>query len=83
MRTAALLRVKSSIRLDLSTGSVPNACSIAASFPEYRFSSDLGPSVEEKVPSFGLPYIAAGSTAAPPAPTRPFLAELLTAIQTS
>ena len=60
MRTAALLRVESSIRLDVSGGSVLNALSIAASSPEYGFCSDLGPSVEEKVPSFGLPNTAAG-----------------------
>jgi hypothetical protein len=83
VRTAALLRVEISIRLDLSVGRMPNARSIAASSPEYGFCSDLGPSVEEKVPSFGLLYTDGGSVAAPPTPTRSFRAELLTAMRTS
>ncbi len=82
MRTAALLRVESSIQLDLSAGNMPNARSITASSPENGFCSDLGPSVKEKVPSFGLLYTDAGNIAAPPTPTRPFRAELLTAMRT-
>ena len=81
MRTAAVLRVDSSMRLDLSASSVPNARSIAISSLEYRFCSDIGLSVEKKVPSFGLLYIEAGSTAAVLTPTRPFRAELLIAIR--
>ncbi len=80
MRTAALLRVESSIQLAVSASNMPNALSIAASSLEYRFCSDLGPSVAKKVPSFRLLYIAAGSIAAPLTPTRPFRAKLLTAI---
>ncbi len=75
-----MLRVKSSIQLDLSASSVPNACSIAISSLEYRFCSDLGPSVKEKVLSFGLPNTAAGSIVALLTPTKLFLAKLLTAI---
>jgi hypothetical protein len=55
VRTAALLFIDSMILPDLSIGSVLKACSIAASSLEYGFCSDLAPSVEEKVPSFGLP----------------------------
>ena len=80
---AALLRVESSTRLDLNAGTMPNARSIATSSPEYRFCSDLGPSGEEKASSFELPYTDAGSVAAPPTPTRPFLAELLAAMRIS
>jgi len=83
VRTAALLRVESPIRLNVSGGSVPNARSIAASSPEYRFCSDIGPRVEEKVPSFGLPYADGGSVTAPPTPTSPFRAELLVAMRMS
>ena len=81
MRTAALLRVESSIQLDRSTGNMPNARSIAASSPEYGFCSDLRLSVKEKVSSFRLLYTDAGSIAALPTPTRPFRAELLTAMR--
>ena len=77
------MRVESSIQLDLSAGSVPNARSTAASSLEYRFCSDLGPSVKEKVPSFGHLYTDAGSIAAPPTPTRLFRTKLLTAMRTS
>ena len=60
-----------------------NALPIATSSPEYMFYSDLGPSIEEKVPSFRLRNTAAGIVTALPTPTRPFRAELLTAIRTS
>lgn len=68
------------MRLDLSASSVPNARSIAVSSLEYRFCSNLSPSVEEKVPSFRLPYTDASSITAPPTLTRLFRAELLTAM---
>jgi hypothetical protein len=59
---------------------MPNARSIAISSLEYRFYSDIGLSVEKKVPSFGLLYIEAGSTIAILTPTRPFYTELLIVI---
>ena len=60
---------------------MPNARSVATSSPEYRFYSDLGLSVEEKVLSFGLLYTDASSVIAPPTYTRPFRTELLIAIR--
>lgn len=51
---AALLLISSVILYNFSTGSVFNACAIAASSPEYGFCSDLAPSVTEKVLSLGF-----------------------------
>jgi len=53
--TAALLLVSSVMLRNLSFSSKLNTCAITTSSPEYRFCSDLMPSVEEKVSSFGLP----------------------------
>jgi hypothetical protein len=57
----ALLLVSSAMLRNLSFGSEPNACAIAANSPEYGFCSDLMPSVEEMVSSFGLPCTDAAS----------------------
>jgi hypothetical protein len=53
---AALLLVSSIILYCFSVGSVLNAYAIAASFPKYRFCSNLMPSVKEKVFSFSFLY---------------------------
>jgi hypothetical protein len=55
-----LLLVSSVILYSFSTGSVFNACAIAASSPEYGFCSDLAPSVTEKAFSLGFLYLGGG-----------------------
>lgn len=56
MSAAALLLIRSVILYCFSTSSVLNACTIAASSPEYRFCSTLMPSIKEKVFSFSFLY---------------------------
>ena len=58
---------------------------MAANSPEYGFCSSLVPSVEEKVTISVLGYLRVDvhSSIAPPVPTKPFRAKLLTAIRTA
>jgi hypothetical protein len=79
--TAALLLVSSTMLRNLSFGSKLKARAIAATCSEYRFCSDLMPSVEEKVPSLEPPYTNSDNRIAPPIPTTSFRAELLTAMR--
>jgi hypothetical protein len=77
---AALLLVSSVILYCFSTGSVLNACAIAASSPKYGFCSSLTPSMIEKVFSLGFLYWGGILWTIPLYPTTSFRAKLLTAI---
>ena len=77
---AALLFVNSIILLDLSIISMLKARFNTTSSPKYRFCFNLTPSIEEKVLSFRLLQIDAGSKTAFLIPTMLFYAKLLTAI---
>jgi hypothetical protein len=83
VNTAALLLVSSAMLRKLSSSNELKARAVAASSPESGFCSDLIPSVDEKVPSFGSPRPGTGNWTTPPTPTTSFRAELLTAMRTA
>jgi hypothetical protein len=64
----------------LSLGNRLKAIAIAVNSPEYGFCSVLMPSVEEKVSTVGSLCEDICISIAPPTPTTPFRAELLTAM---
>lgn len=77
-----MLLVSNTMLLYLSLGSRLKAVAIANSSPEYGFWSVLVPSVEEEVSAGRSIFRDAWISIAPPIPTTPFCAELLTAMRT-
>ena len=77
---ATLLLISSMILYNFSTGSIFNACAIAASSSKYGFCSNLAPSVIEKIFSLSFLYLGGCFWITPPNPTTLFHAKLLTAI---
>ena len=74
--------VSSRMHRYLIRGSKFSALAIAANSPEYRFCSNLMPSVDEKVSILGSLCADVWNSVTPPVPIIPFLAELLIAMCT-
>ena len=83
MSAAALFLVTIRILRNLTFGSVLRAFAIAANSPEYGFCSSLLPNVVEKdkISSLASLRVHVCILIAPPIPTSPFRAELLTAMR--
>ena len=80
---AALLLVCSAMLRNLSFSRELKAHAIAASSLEYRFYSNLLPSVKENVMGLALLCTNANISMAPPIPTTSFYAKLLIVIHTT